>query len=378
MTTSDSTPPSGSGVDSGSAYGAFSEPSERLDLAVGLTELTTALVDVPSESGDEQLIADLVESALTELDHLEVTRLGNTVIARTNLGHSERVILGGHLDTVPANENLPAKLEGDRLIGLGTCDMKGGVAVSLKLAAELTNPSRDITYLYYECEEVDSARNGLAKMAQSDPELLAGDFAILMEPSNAGIEAGCQGSLRFELAVPGQRAHSARSWMGSNAIHHAAPILNLLDDYQPRVVEIDGLEYLEGLNAVGISGGVAGNVIPDATTVTINYRYAPSRSAQEAVEYVTELFVDYELTVVDNAGGALPGLGEPAAQEFASQVAEAPRPKYGWTDVSRFNELGIPAVNFGPGDPSMAHHKDEFVEVAQLDSVYTALMNWLS
>lgn len=371
MTTSASTPPSGSS--SGSSSGA----PEYLDLGIDLTELTSTLVDIPSESGDEQLLADLVESALTQLTHLEVTRLGNTVIARTNFGHGERVILGGHLDTVPANNNLPSRLEGDRLYGLGTCDMKGGVAISLKLAAELASASRDVTYLYYECEEVDSARNGLAKVSQSDPELLAGDFAILMEPSNAGVEAGCQGSLRFELAVPGQRAHSARSWMGSNAIHHAAPILNLLADYQPRVVEIDGLEYLEGLNAVGISGGVAGNVIPDATTVTINYRYAPSRSADEAVDYVTELFADYELTVVDNAGGAFPGLSEPAAQEFASQVAEAPRPKYGWTDVSRFNDLGIPAVNFGPGDPSMAHHKDEFVEVTQLDSVYTALKNWL-
>lgn len=364
MTTSASTPPSGS--------------TQELDLSAGLVELTRALVDTPSESGDEQLLADLVEAALVPLGHLEVMRLGNTLIARTNLGHDERVILGGHLDTVPANDNLPSRCEGDRLYGLGACDMKGGVAVSLKLAQELTSPSRDITYLYYECEEVDSARNGLAKVAHSNPELLAGNFAILMEPSNAGIEAGCQGSLRFELAVPGQRAHSARSWMGSNAIHHAAPILNLLDDYQPRVVEIDGLEYLEGLNAVGISGGVAGNVIPDATTVTINYRYAPSRSADEAVDYVTELFADYELTVVDNAGGALPGLSEPAAQEFAAQVTEAPRPKYGWTDVSRFNDLGIPAVNFGPGDPSMAHHKDEFVEVTQLDSVYSALKSWLA
>ena len=363
MSTFDSTPPSGSVA--------------ALELGGDLAELTAALVDVASESGDEQQLADLVQAALLRLEHLEVTRVGNTLVARTNLGHSERVILGGHLDTVPANDNIPSHLDGSRLYGLGACDMKGGVAISLKLAQELTNPSRDVTYLYYECEEVDSARNGLAKVSQSNPELLEGNFAILMEPSNAGIEAGCQGSLRFELAVPGQRAHSARSWMGSNAIHSAAPILNLLAEYQPRVVEIDGLEYLEGLNAVGISGGVAGNVIPDLATVTVNYRYAPSRTADEAVEYVTELFADYELTVVDNAGGALPGLSEPAAQDFASQVAQAPRPKFGWTDVSRFNELGVPAVNFGPGDPSLAHHKDEYVEVTQLESVYGALKNWL-
>lgn len=364
MNTSDSTPPSGSAA--------------PLDLSADLTELTRALIDTPSESGDELLLADLVAAVLAPLAHLEVTRIGNTLVARTNLGRTERVILGGHLDTVPANENIPGHLDGDRLYGLGACDMKGGVAISLKLAQELSNPNRDITYLYYECEEVDSARNGLAKVAQSNPELLAGDFAILMEPSNAGIEAGCQGSLRFELAIPGQRAHSARSWMGSNAIHSAAPVLNLLANYQPRVVEIDGLEYLEGLNAVGISGGVAGNVIPDLATVTVNYRYAPARSADEAVAYVTELFADYELTVVDNAGGALPGLSEPAAQDFARQVPEAPRPKFGWTDVSRFNELGIPAVNFGPGDPSLAHHKDEYVEVGQLDSVYQSLHSWLS
>lgn len=343
-----------------------------------LAELTAELINTPSESGHEELLADRVELALAKFAHLSVTRVENTVIAQTQQHKGERIILGGHLDTVPANENLPSRLEGNRLYGLGACDMKGGVAISLKLAAELARPNRDITYLFYECEEVDSARNGLAKLAKSDPELLAGDFAILMEPSNAGIEAGCQGSLRFELQVPGQRAHSARSWMGSNAIHNAAPILNLLADYQPRVVEVDGLEYLEGLNAVGIQGGVAGNVIPDSTVVTINYRYAPARSASEAVAYVTELFAGFDLTVVDNASGALPGLTEPAAATFVQQVGQEPQPKFGWTDVARFSALGIPAVNFGPGNPALAHHKDEYVDLAELDSVYRSLKAWLS
>lgn len=365
MTTQDQGPPLNSEIVS-------------LDLQGDLDALTCALIDIPSVSGDEKVIADSVQASLSGLGHLDISRFGHTIVARTNLGHSERIILGGHLDTVPANDNLKSEPRDSRIYGLGACDMKGGVAVALKLARQLEAPTKDITYLFYECEEVDSARNGLAKLAVGSPEMLEGDFAVLMEPTNAGIEAGCQGSLRFELNVDGQRAHSARSWMGSNAIHSAGDVLAILNAYQPRVVEIDGLEYREGLNAVGIHGGIAGNVIPDLTTVTINYRYAPSRSPQEAIEHMKELFEGYEVIVKDNASGALPGLGQTAGKTFLDQIAEDPRPKFGWTDVARFSELGIPAVNFGPGDPSLAHHKDEFVEVDQLESVYRALHDWLS
>lgn len=351
--------------------------ADDLDLSADLVSLTAALIDIPSESFDEQRIADAVERALSVQSHLGVTRVGNTIVARTNLGRAERIVIGGHLDTVPANSNLPHTVLDERLYGLGACDMLGGVAVSLHLAAALIEPVYDVTYLFYECEEVAGEFNGLAKLADSHPELLEGDFAILMEPSNARVEAGCQGSLRIEVTTTGERAHSARSWMGINAIHNSAEILERLARYQAREVEIDGLVYREGLNAVGIRGGVAGNVIPDECTVTINYRYAPSRSAEEAIAHVTEVFAGFDVVVDDNAPGALPGLSDPSVARFIEILGEAPHPKFGWTDVARFSSLGIPAINFGPGDPSLAHTKDEFVPIAELHRCEAALRSWL-
>jgi len=350
---------------------------EPLDLTQDAVTLTQRLVDIPSESGAEQLLADLVEDALGALEHLEVQRSGNTVTARTMLGRDERVVIGGHLDTVPANDNLPSRRDGDTIHGLGSCDMKGGVAVALHLAATLPAPNRDITYLFYDCEEVEAERNGLNRLSRERPDLLEGDFAVLMEPSNAGVEAGCQGTLRVEVTLEGERAHSARSWMGSNAIHAAGPLLQRLHDYQPRKPVIDGLEYHEGLNAVFVSGGVAGNVVPDRCVVTVNHRFAPDRSEEEALAFVREFFSPYDVVVVDSAPGAMPGLSVPAAAAFVEAVGGTPQPKFGWTDVARFSALGVPAVNFGPGDPVFAHKQDEHVPVADIERVATALRDWL-
>ena len=227
-------------------------------------------------------------------------RDGHTIVARTTLGRAERVVIGGHLDTVPENANMPSRrvtVDGeDRLYGLGACDMKGGVAVSLRLAADLVRPTRDVTWIYYEAEEIDSEFNGLRRLADERPELLAADFAVLMEPSNAVVEAGCQGTMRVEVRTTGTRAHSARSWMGHNAIHDAGEVLRRLSAYEPRTVEIDGLTYREGLNAVAIRGGVAGNVIPDECVVSVNYRFAPSRSAVEGEAHLREVFEGYDVT----------------------------------------------------------------------------------
>lgn len=348
-----------------------------LDLNRDVVSLTACLVDAPSESFHEEQLADAVEGALSGLAHLEVSRTGNTVIAKTNLGRRERVIIGGHLDTVPAHDNLPHRLVDDRVHGLGSCDMKGGVATALRLASQLTEPAYDVTYLFYDCEEVASEHNGLAKLAAADPGALAGDFAILMEPSNARVEAGCQGTLRAEITAQGSRAHSARAWMGNNAIHNATEILERLTRYEPREVDIDGLEYREGLNAVLISGGVAGNVIPDSCTVTVNYRYAPSLSADEAVAHVREIFEGFAIKVVDNAPGAMPGLRDEAVARFIEILGEPAQPKFGWTDVARFSALGIPALNFGPGDPSLAHTQGEYVPIADLHRCEEALRRWL-
>lgn len=349
-----------------------------MDLVAGPVALAAQLIDVPSESRHEEPLADLVESALRDLPWLEVSRHGNTIVARTELGRGERVLIGGHLDTVPANDNLPHRFVGGALYGLGACDMKGGVAVSLSLAATLAEPTRDVTYVYYECEEIEASLNGLKLLADHHPQLLEADLAILMEPSDAGVEAGCQGTLRVEVRSAGERAHSARSWMGVNAIHGAGEILDRLRAYEPRHPVIDGLTYREGLNAVGIAGGIAGNVIPDSCIVTVNHRFAPDRSVEEATAHVRDVFAGFDVTVVDVAPGARPGLDRPAAADFIVAVGVQPRPKFGWTDVARFTGLGVPALNFGPGDPALAHTRDEHVPVEQIESCERRLRQWLT
>jgi len=348
-----------------------------LDLGVDAVTLTENLVNIESVSGNEQAIADAVEAALRELSHLEVGRFGNTVVARTNQGHDERVVIAGHLDTVPLNDNLPARQDGKNLHGLGTCDMKGGCAVALKIAATMPVTNRDITFLFYECEEVEADRNGLKLLGDRHPELLEADFAILMEPSDAVVEAGCQGTMRVDVITRGERAHSARSWKGVNAIHGASDVLKILTDYQARKPVIDGLEYHEGLNAVFISGGVAGNVLPDECRVAVNYRFAPDRSEQEALAHMRDVFDGFEIEVSDSAPSAMPGLSVPAAAAFIEAVGGVANPKFGWTDVARFSELGIPAVNFGPGDPNLAHKQEEFVPLEHIRVVEQQLRTWL-
>ena len=349
-----------------------------LDLSRDVASLTTAVVDIESVSGNERPLADAVEAALRPLAHLSTTRYGNTVVARTQLSRSERVVLAGHLDTVPAADNLPSRREGSRIYGLGACDMKGGVAVALRLAATVAAPVRDVTYVFYDCEEVEAEKNGLGQLARDHPDLLAAEFAVLMEPSGAQVEGGCQGTLRAEIVLRGKRSHSARAWMGDNAIHAAGDVLARLADYRPREVPIDGLVYREGLHAVGITGGVAGNVIPDECRVTVNYRFAPDRSEAEAFAHVGEVFEGYTVELRDSAPAALPGLARPAASAFVAAVGAEPRPKFGWTDVARFAELGVPAVNYGPGESQLAHTKDEYVEIGELQQCEDRLTAWLT
>src|SRR3954469_18672305 len=352
-----------------------------LDLGADVVELTRALCDVESVSGHEGPLADAVEAALRRLPHLEVLRDGDAGVARTAPGRRGRVVLAGHLDTVPIARNLPVRLDGDAdsgaLVGRGTADMKGGVAVQLRVAATLAAPTRDVTFVFYDHEEVDAASNGLGRLVSEHPDWIAGDLAVLLEPTAAGIEGGCNGTLRAQVTTRGLAAHSARWWRGRNAVHEAGRVLSRLQAYEPREVQVEGLVYREGLNAVLISGGVAGNVIPDECRVAVNYRFAPDKDVATASEHVREVFEGYEVEIVDAAGGARPGLDRPAAAAFVAAVAAPPAAKYGWTDVARFSALGVPAVNFGPGNPSVAHADDEHVPVAQLRACEQALLRWL-
>jgi succinyl-diaminopimelate desuccinylase len=350
-----------------------------LDLAADPVDLCAALVDVPSVSDDEAVLADAVERALREqAPHLEVLRSGNAVLARTHLGRGSRVLLAGHLDTVPVAANLPSHRDGDLLFGCGTSDMKAGDAVFAHLAATLPEPRHDVTLVFYDCEEVEAERNGLGRIEREHADWLRADLAILGEPTNGLVEAGCQGTLRAEITTRGRRAHSARSWLGSNAVHAAEQVLHRLSGYAAREVDIDGCRYREGLQAVRIAGGVAGNVVPDECVVTVNFRFAPDRDAAGAEKHVREVFDGFELRVTDLAPGALPGLGAPAAQEFLAATGAAPAAKYGWTDVSRFAALGIPALNYGPGDPNLAHTREEHVDTRRITEAAALLRRFLA
>ena len=364
-----------------------------LDLRQDVALLTAAIMDVNSVSGNETGLADAVETALRGIPQLHVVRDGDALIARTELGLPERVILAGHLDTVPlpitdgARGTVPSSWDSGVpgqgvLYGRGATDMKGGVAVQLALAATLfddgAEPKRDVTFVFYDHEEVEAAKSGLGRLVRHHGGLLDGDFAILLEPTHGTVEGGCNGTSRFQATTVGEAAHSARAWMGSNAIHAAAPILSRLAAYEPQTVNVDGLDYRESLNAVKIHGGTAGNVIPDRCVVEINYRFAPDKSPDQAEAHVRELLEGFDVVRTDAAAGARPGLNHPAAASFVAAVGAEPKPKYGWTDVARFSELGIPAVNFGPGDPLLAHKDNEHVDADAIRECLRALRSWLS
>ncbi len=372
--------PSGQGDPGGAARAS----AVVLDLAQDVALLTASLMDIESVSANEQAIADAVEVALRALPHLSVTRNGDSIVARTELGRAERVILAGHLDTVPlpttpgSRGTVPSSWDGEVLYGRGATDMKGGVAVQLALAATMTEPTKDITFIFYDHEEVAAVKSGLGRLVRENRDLLDADFGILLEPTNGTVEGGCNGTIRFEATTRGKAAHSARAWMGENAIHAAAPILARLAAYEPATINVDGLDYRESLNAVKVHGGTAGNVIPDLCVVEINYRFAPDKSPDQAEAHVRELLDGFDLVRTDFSAGARPGLNAPAAASFVAAVGREPLPKYGWTDVARLSEMGIPAVNFGPGDALLAHSDNEHVHADAIRECLAALRRWLA
>ena len=345
-----------------------------------LLALTAQLVDIPSVSHDEEAITDFLEAELRAVPWLEVERVERNLVARTDLGRSMRLVLAGHTDTVPVNENDRARIEGDTLWGLGSCDMKGGLAVALELARTLSEPAVDVTYVFYECEEVAAEFNGLVKLLQSRPDLLQGDAAILGEPTDARVEAGCQGTFRAAVRLTGARAHTARPWMGRNAIHRAGALLERLAAYEERRPVLNDCEFREALQAVGVKGGVAGNVVPDLVEVTINHRFAPDRTVDEAVAHVRDVLdgvleddAGDTFEVLDSNAPAAPALDHPLLASLVTSTGKPARAKLGWTDVSFFAAAGIPATNFGPGDPTLAHSRDERLERASIEAAHAAL-----
>lgn len=344
-----------------------------------LLALTAALVDVPSVSHDEaQLADDVAEWLDARAPQLELQRIGNTVVARSHLDRERRIVLGGHLDTVPPNDNAAARVDGEVCHGLGSADMKGGLATLLALAAELDAPVHDVTFLFYDCEEVEERFNGLRSLFADHAPLVAGDLAILLEPTDGWVEAGCQGTIHVRAGFDGERAHSARPWMGENAIHCAAETLAHLADHEADTVTVDGLEFRESLQVVGIEGGIAHNVVPDRCTIVVNRRFAPKYTLEEAESQVRELLVGADdVEVVNASPAAPPNLAAPLVSEFVDGLGLDVRPKLGWTDVARFAAHGIPALNFGPGDPAIAHTTGEHVSRASIETVRDALRQFL-
>ena len=353
-------------------------PPDLLNLP-DLLRRTAELVDIASVSHHESALADHVERLLRETT-LQVDRVGDNVVARTSFGHSQRLLLAGHLDTVPPNGNETAKLEGDVLWGLGSADMKGGLAVMLELARRVTEPKVDLSFVFYVCEEVEQEHNGLVQLLRDRPELVAADAAILGEPTGAVVEAGCQGTARFEVLLRGERAHTARPWMGRNAVHRLGPVLERTAAYVAREPEIDGCRFKESLQAVSVEGFVAYNVVPDRARVVLNHRFAPDRSVDDAMASVRELLGESiaeadgdGFTLLDQSAAAPPSLNHPLLKDLVASTGQPPRAKLGWTDVSFFSAHGVPATNFGPGDPNVAHTAEERVPRDQLESCYAAL-----
>ncbi|MCO5317851.1 MAG: succinyl-diaminopimelate desuccinylase [Microthrixaceae bacterium] len=343
-----------------------------------LLALTGELVDIASESFEEQELVEFLAQRLGDMEHLECTRVGDNLVARTSLGRRSRVVLGGHTDTVPANGNAAARIDGDTLWGVGSADMKGGLAVMLALAEAHREPPVDLTFVFYAREEVAARHSGLGELVDTRPDLLAGDVAVLGEPTGAAVEAGCQGSVRVRVHLRGERAHTARAWMGRNAIHRLGSLLTELDAYEPRQPEIQGCHFHEAMQAVAVDGGVAGNVVPDEVTLDVAHRFAPDRSTDEATEHLNELLSAHldeadRVEVTDVAAAAMPALDHPFVAGILERSGSPARAKLGWTDVARFAEIGIPAINFGPGDPTLAHTREEHLVRASIETAHAVL-----
>ena len=347
-----------------------------------LLALTAELVDIPSVSFGEAELVTHLEAELRAVPGLTVDRIGDNLVARTDLGRDHRLVLGGHTDTVPGDTS-GSRIEGDTLWGLGAADMKGGLAVMLELARTVIEPAVDVTWVFYAREEVATIHNGLREVFAEAPELLVGEVAILGEPTGGTIEAGCQGTMRFEVTLAGIRAHTARPWMGRNAIHRLGALLGTVADYQYREPVIEGCRYREALQAVHVEGGMAGNVVPDSAMVRINHRYAPDRTGSEAEAHVRAVLAQHiddgdEVVLVDHSPAATPGMSHPLLQRLAADGGLEVRAKLGWTDVAFFSEHGVPAVNLGPGEPTLAHSADERVERSSVESCHAVLHRLLA
>lgn len=340
-----------------------------------MSDLATTLawlVDIPSETGNEQAIQTAIAERL--VDHPVHLIEDSVVVGSVEPG---TVILAGHTDTVPLQGHVGHRIEDGRLYGLGATDMKGGLAVMIHLIEDLGTDR--ITGIFYAGEEGPLSGNQLGPILDTFPGLVGAEAAIVMEPTNRELHAGCQGSVNARVWFEGEAAHSARPWLGTNAITRAGAFLSMMDGREPELHPIEGLPFKEVMSVTRASGGVANNVIPSRFEMNVNYRFSPDRTLQEAIEKLRRVCADADgFEVSDAAPAAYPEVSHPMFTALAG-VAEAELAhKQGWTDVAQLAERGVPAVNFGPGETSLAHKPGESVALDDLDWAYRALREMLN
>lgn len=349
-----------------------------------LFELTKDLIQINSVSGNEKQLVDKLENHLKSFSHLKLTRISNTLVAECKKPETAQIILAGHVDTVPPASNETVKIVGNTLYGLGACDMKGGIAVMIKLAESAKDFNVSTRFIFYESEEVEINKNGLQLLSRRQPELLKADGAILLEPTNSQLELGCQGVLLFNIQVKGVKAHAARPWKGVNSITRAPKIIESVKSFPKKKVMLEGVCYKESLEPVKFNSGSATNVIPDLAEITLSYRFAPDKSADIAqaeifshFKHVLDNSLGDNIVILEARNGAYPASKSGIFKQLFELTSNKVSAKLGWTDVAFFSENQTVAVNFGPGDPQLAHSPDEKLEKGELEQSYKILTQFL-
>ena len=334
------------------------------------------LINISSVTGDEVLILDFIEEFLSKNNFSgELIRNDGGIIAIPK-NSSQKIALVGHVDTVPLSKTQKLKFDDiDLISGRGSVDMKGGISIILH---SLVEENQDIIGVFYTAEEGPYEMNGLGDLM---PTILSNknlEFSIILEPTNCEIELGCLGTLNANIKLKGIAAHSARPWVGENPIYKIGDISKKVSDNEITLLDIEGLEFKQVLSITKVSSGIANNVIPDEAMLNINFRFSPEMTNDDAQNFINNMFSEFgEIEITSSSEGAMPNIENSNIKNFISSTGLSPNPKQAWTDIARFYSHGIASVNFGPGDPLLAHTADEHVSKKQLLESYELLMNFL-
>lgn len=336
-----------------------------------LADTLAWLVDIPSETGNETAIRDALADRLADLPARLVNR--SLVVGDPGPG---KVILAGHTDTVPLQGHVGARIEGGRLHGLGATDMKGGLAVMVHLLEDLGTGY--LVGVFYAGEEGPLSGNDLGMILDEIPEMLQAEAAIVMEPTNREVHAGCQGSINARVGFVGEPGHSARPWRAENAVTKAGPFLTMMHGLEAEPHPIEGLDFKEVMSVTRATGGVANNIIPGRFDLNVNYRFSPDRTMADAIERLRQVCAEADdFEVVDTAPAAYPEISHPLFSLLIESTAAPVAHKQGWTDVAQFAERGVPAINFGPGETALAHKPGESIDLSDLDWAHQVLLDTL-